>query len=173
MPQETLTSLAEGMRLLGLFKAKSGPVDEDDMLLLIEWHDGVDYADFAGRSATGEFLLGDLLRKKQEIRRAEAEFLRMEPVLRQLQHQYFLSDQPSSLIAIGDAISEFLGTVESIKDTSLKVETALNNVHSWRANRTLSLEMAKVTGRGASLFEVAGRSRRPTTGSRLWRGPST
>jgi len=157
VPQETVTSLAEAWRLLARFKTKAGPVDEDDMLLLIEWHDGVDDADFAGRSATGEVLLGDLLRKRDEIRRAEAEFTRMEPALRRLQHLYFTSDQPNSLIAVGDAISEFLGTVESIKDTSLKVETALDNVHSWRANKTLSLKMAEITGKGGSLFEVAGK----------------
>jgi hypothetical protein len=91
------------------------------------------------------------------VKAAQIEFAKMEPSLRDLQHQVFLSDQPELLTTAGDAIAAYMDTVETIKDTALKLETAANHVHSWKTDKTLSFEMAELTGRGKVIFETAGK----------------
>lgn len=155
IPAEVEACLAQVSGLSRTFSEGAGTVSDDDMDQLVMWYGECEEAEASARTDKSFIVQGILMKKKAELLAAEAEFQKMEPALRDLQHQVFLSDQPDLLIVAGDAIAGYIGTVEGIKDTALQMETAYNNVRSWQTNKTLSFDMAELTGSGKPLFETA------------------
>lgn len=157
LPPEVKRALSQVTQLTRQYAGKSGIMSDHDLEHLDMWHEECEAAAYVARSLQAQIIQGDLIKKRDQVRRAQAEFERMEPALRDLQRQYFQSDEPRAIVVVGDAISAFISTQEEIIDLALKVETAVDHVHSWRTTRTLSLKMAEVTGPGASLVETLGK----------------
>lgn len=144
-----------GIRLIKRFDQHEGDFSDDDLYPLIEWYETFEAVEYDARSSLSYLLERDLRERKKQADDIKAQMAKAEPSLREIQHRYFMADEPDTLMVVGKAIAEYIEWQEKVIDMSLKVETAYDHVKAWRETGTLPLKWAEITGPGKKLFEAA------------------